>query len=184
MYAGRIVETGEVGAIFREPRHPYNKALQRSIPAMQPKGEDLVYHPRPAARFVEAHPGLSVRAALRVSRARNVSCPCIWRRSRPVTNPPARACNRGRYISPTRRWKPSPPRASTRHSPEERRRDEGRRQKAEGKPMDKNSVILSEVEGSSAAGGTAEPGRRAALHSTFGCRRPDDPSTSLRMTEL
>ena len=41
MYAGRIVETAAVDAVFREPRHPYNKALQRSIPAMQPKGGDL-----------------------------------------------------------------------------------------------------------------------------------------------
>ena len=41
MYAGRIVEKAGVEAIFREPRHPYNKALQRSIPSMQAKGEEL-----------------------------------------------------------------------------------------------------------------------------------------------
>ena len=41
MYAGRIVETASVGDIFREPKHPYNKALQRSIPAMQAKGDEL-----------------------------------------------------------------------------------------------------------------------------------------------
>ncbi len=41
MYAGRIVERATVGEIFREPKHPYNKALQRSIPAMQAKGTDL-----------------------------------------------------------------------------------------------------------------------------------------------
>jgi oligopeptide transport system ATP-binding protein len=41
MYAGRIVESAPVADIFRAPNHPYNKALQRSIPAMQPKGEDL-----------------------------------------------------------------------------------------------------------------------------------------------
>ncbi len=41
MYAGRIVETAEVGEVFRTPMHPYNKALQRSIPAMQPKGVAL-----------------------------------------------------------------------------------------------------------------------------------------------
>ncbi len=41
MYAGRIVERSTVDRVFREPKHPYNKALQRSIPAMQPKGADL-----------------------------------------------------------------------------------------------------------------------------------------------
>ncbi len=41
MYAGRIVERSTVGNVFREPKHPYNQALQRSIPAMQPKGADL-----------------------------------------------------------------------------------------------------------------------------------------------
>ncbi len=41
MYAGRIVETASVDAIFHSPMHPYNKALQRSIPALQPKGADL-----------------------------------------------------------------------------------------------------------------------------------------------
>ncbi len=41
MYAGRIVERSTVANVFREPKHPYNKALQRSIPAMQPKGTDL-----------------------------------------------------------------------------------------------------------------------------------------------
>jgi oligopeptide transport system ATP-binding protein len=41
MYAGRIVESAPVGEVFRTPMHPYNKALQRSIPAMQPKGVEL-----------------------------------------------------------------------------------------------------------------------------------------------
>ena len=41
MYAGRIVERAAVSEVFREPKHPYNKALQRSIPAMQSKGTDL-----------------------------------------------------------------------------------------------------------------------------------------------
>ena len=41
MYAGRVVERASVADVFREPKHPYNKALQRSIPAMQPKGEEL-----------------------------------------------------------------------------------------------------------------------------------------------
>ena len=41
MYAGRIVETASTEAIFKRPKHPYNRALQKSIPALQPKGTDL-----------------------------------------------------------------------------------------------------------------------------------------------
>ncbi len=32
MYAGQIVETGEVEQVFREPRHPYTLGLLRSVP--------------------------------------------------------------------------------------------------------------------------------------------------------
>ncbi len=41
MYAGRIVETADTRALFYEPKHPYTRALQRSIPSMQPKGSSL-----------------------------------------------------------------------------------------------------------------------------------------------
>ncbi len=41
MYAGRIVETADTRTLFYAPRHPYTRALQRSIPALQPKGAEL-----------------------------------------------------------------------------------------------------------------------------------------------
>jgi oligopeptide transport system ATP-binding protein len=41
MYAGRIVETADTRTLFYSPRHPYTRALQRSIPALQPKGAEL-----------------------------------------------------------------------------------------------------------------------------------------------
>ena len=41
MYAGKIVESGSTDDLFRDPRHPYNQALQKSIPALQPKGSEL-----------------------------------------------------------------------------------------------------------------------------------------------
>ncbi len=41
MYAGRIVESSTVKALFTSPQHPYTRALQRSIPAFHQKGEDL-----------------------------------------------------------------------------------------------------------------------------------------------
>ena len=42
MYRGRVTESGAIGDIFREPRHPYLKALMRAVPRfdMQP-GERL-----------------------------------------------------------------------------------------------------------------------------------------------
>lgn len=43
MYGGMLVEQGSVGAIFREPGHPYTAGLLRSIPQMNKKGERLKY---------------------------------------------------------------------------------------------------------------------------------------------
>ena len=41
MYAGRIVETSDTRTLFHQPKHPYTRALQRSIPALQQKGSEL-----------------------------------------------------------------------------------------------------------------------------------------------
>jgi len=41
MYAGKVVESGPTEQIYRSPKHPYNRALQKSIPALQPKGAEL-----------------------------------------------------------------------------------------------------------------------------------------------
>ena len=41
MYAGRIVESAPKAELFKSPKHAYTRALQRSIPALQPKGSDL-----------------------------------------------------------------------------------------------------------------------------------------------
>ncbi|MBC7369767.1 MAG: ABC transporter ATP-binding protein [Undibacterium sp.] len=41
MYAGRIVETADTRTLFHAPSHPYTRALQRSIPALQSKGAEL-----------------------------------------------------------------------------------------------------------------------------------------------
>src|SRR6266513_2101060 len=45
MYAGRVVETADTRAVFREPKHPYTRALQRARPAMQAKGAELYVIP-------------------------------------------------------------------------------------------------------------------------------------------
>ena len=41
MYAGKLVESGPINELFYNPQHPYNQALQQSIPANQKKGQEL-----------------------------------------------------------------------------------------------------------------------------------------------
>ena len=40
MYAGRIVEQGDVATVFASPLHPYTRALLSSIPRMESSGRD------------------------------------------------------------------------------------------------------------------------------------------------
>jgi oligopeptide/dipeptide ABC transporter ATP-binding protein len=42
MYAGRIVESGEVAEVFHQPRHPYTQGLLRSAPDFDQVGQSLV----------------------------------------------------------------------------------------------------------------------------------------------
>ena len=41
MYAGRIVERAPTNELFSDPRHAYTRSLEKSIPALQEKGEEL-----------------------------------------------------------------------------------------------------------------------------------------------
>jgi peptide/nickel transport system ATP-binding protein len=43
MYAGQVVETGTVGTIFNEMRHPYTQALLESIPGLQADRSRALY---------------------------------------------------------------------------------------------------------------------------------------------
>jgi peptide/nickel transport system ATP-binding protein len=38
MYAGRVVETAKTEALFANPRHPYTRALLKSLPTLETKG--------------------------------------------------------------------------------------------------------------------------------------------------
>jgi peptide/nickel transport system ATP-binding protein len=42
LYAGRLVEIGEVGTVVRAPRHPYTRGLMDSIPPLETKVDRLV----------------------------------------------------------------------------------------------------------------------------------------------
>jgi oligopeptide/dipeptide ABC transporter ATP-binding protein len=41
MYAGSIVETGSVAAVFADPKHPYTKGLLDSVPVDAERGAEL-----------------------------------------------------------------------------------------------------------------------------------------------
>ncbi|NLF16874.1 MAG: ABC transporter ATP-binding protein [Lentisphaerae bacterium] len=58
MYAGRIVETGPVEAVFRQPLHPYTEALYRALPrlALEPR-RDLEAIPGQPPRITAPEPG-------------------------------------------------------------------------------------------------------------------------------
>jgi len=57
MYAGRFVESAPTDKLFETPAHPYTKALQTSIPAMQKKGEPLYTIPGTPPDLINPPPG-------------------------------------------------------------------------------------------------------------------------------
>ena len=57
MYAGSFVERAPVETLFARPRHAYTRALQRSIPAMQKKGEILYTIPGLPPNLANGVPG-------------------------------------------------------------------------------------------------------------------------------
>jgi oligopeptide transport system ATP-binding protein len=59
MYAGRIVETADTRTLFYSPKHPYTRALQRSIPSLQPKGSELFTIPGMPPDLSKPLPGCS-----------------------------------------------------------------------------------------------------------------------------
>ena len=65
MYAGNVVEAGDVYSVFENPQHPYTRALLRSHPARSQRAERLATIPGRVPSLRELPPGLQVRAALR-----------------------------------------------------------------------------------------------------------------------
>jgi oligopeptide transport system ATP-binding protein len=60
MYAGRVMESARIADLFYQTKHPYTRALQKSIPALQVKGRELytiagappdLLHPLPGCPF-------------------------------------------------------------------------------------------------------------------------------------
>jgi oligopeptide/dipeptide ABC transporter ATP-binding protein len=69
MYAGRIVEQGDVATVYSEPLHPYTRALLRSIPRVEGGGHD------PARRLVSIPGQVPSPVALPVGCSYAPRCP-------------------------------------------------------------------------------------------------------------
>jgi len=91
MYAGRVVERADTRTIFKSPRHPYTRALQRSIPALQPKGKELYTIPGLPPDLSKPLPGcpFAPRCEFAVERCR-AETPAL----QPVSPTHAHACLR------------------------------------------------------------------------------------------
>jgi oligopeptide/dipeptide ABC transporter ATP-binding protein len=59
MYAGKIVEEGDVRQIFNNPSHPYTEALIESVPKMEEKAERLYSIPGQPPVLWDLKPGCS-----------------------------------------------------------------------------------------------------------------------------
>jgi oligopeptide/dipeptide ABC transporter ATP-binding protein len=57
MYAGRIVETAPVEALFARPRHPYTVGLLQAIPSMHEERDSLMTIPGVVPRLIDPPPG-------------------------------------------------------------------------------------------------------------------------------
>ena len=92
MYAGRICELGPTSEIFHHPKHPYNCALQRSIPSLQEPGKPFAPFPVRRQTCSKKCPrALSRRVAImRWTPAGRFLLPSM--KSRPATPPPVGAC--------------------------------------------------------------------------------------------
>ena len=83
MYAGRIVESTDTRSLFREPKHPYTRALQRSIPSLQPQGSELFTIPGMPPDVSKPIPGcpFAPRCEFAVERCRQIDPPLTeWQR--------------------------------------------------------------------------------------------------------
>jgi len=71
-YGGRIVETGDVTAIFTRPRHPYTAALMRALPRLDGTAERLLPIPGQPPDLTEIPPGCAFAPRCPTARGRSV----------------------------------------------------------------------------------------------------------------
>ena len=72
MYAGRVVETGQVHEIFHAPRHPYTLGLMGSLPRLDVNVAKLVPIPGQPPQLHRVPPGCSFNPRCRLGRGRDL----------------------------------------------------------------------------------------------------------------
>ena len=79
MYSGSVVEIGDVRTIFKEPKHPYSRALLETVPTIS--GERTVFRPIPGAMpaITDPPPGCRFHP-----RCPDVFAPCAQVRPGPI----------------------------------------------------------------------------------------------------
>lgn len=61
MYAGRLIETGPIASVLRQPHHPYTQGLLNSLPGVAVPGQDLVQIPGSMPSLVNLPEGCAFR---------------------------------------------------------------------------------------------------------------------------
>lgn len=77
MYAGQIVETGTIDAVYRRPAHPYTRALLASVPYADNRGQPLEVIPGQPPDPAHLPPGCSYHPR------------CVMQQAMCLTNAPA-----------------------------------------------------------------------------------------------
>lgn len=72
MYAGHVVETGDVETIFRNPRHPYTLGLMRSLPQMGADEKWLKPIPGNPPNLLNVPPGCPFHPRCELSQEREI----------------------------------------------------------------------------------------------------------------
>ena len=72
MYAGRLMEVGNVRDVVKNPKHPYSQGLMGSIPSLHQKAEQLIQIEGAMPRLTEIPPGCPF----------NPRCPLVFDRCR------------------------------------------------------------------------------------------------------
>jgi oligopeptide/dipeptide ABC transporter ATP-binding protein len=85
MYAGHIVEAGDVDEIFHRPRHPYTVGLMASLPRLDANLERLVPIPGTPPSLISPPPGCPFHPRCRLWKDRE---PCVQRRPELVEQAP------------------------------------------------------------------------------------------------